>query len=274
MKHSDANNEPLSKITDFYQNLYEMKDEETLNKMDAWRKMGAKPKVESIVQLMHDIPCKSVIELGAGFGHILKVLSEIHFAESYTAVDVSEAALEYLENQKIEGVKEIINSSIEKLPYPDKHFDLAILSHVVEHLFEPNICIAEAGRIAKYVLIEVPLEGAIIYEARLWQRRIRRRIKERRIDTITGHVHYFRSKSVKKLIKSAGLKVLNERFYILGEDVLQYNPTRTEEDKLRDQKRLAIVNRYGEQFTARFISPLRFDLAQITHYAVLCQSAE
>lgn len=44
------------------------------------------------------------------------------------------------------------------LLFGDNFFDLAILSHVLEHVEFPRVLIRTAQRVAKYVFWEIPLE--------------------------------------------------------------------------------------------------------------------
>lgn len=48
-------------------------------------------------------------------------------------------------------------ASIYRIPYPDKYFGAAICFHVLEHLDNPTLALAELHRVADAVYIEVPL---------------------------------------------------------------------------------------------------------------------
>ncbi|MCD4670763.1 MAG: class I SAM-dependent methyltransferase [Actinomycetia bacterium] len=47
------------------------------------------------------------------------------------------------------------------IPYDNAHFDLAILSHVIEHVEYPRRLLRKAGRVALYVFVDVSLEDTI-----------------------------------------------------------------------------------------------------------------
>jgi len=54
----------------------------------------------------------------------------------------------------------ILDLCSEKLPFPDKYFDIAICSQTLEDLASPRLAILEMSRVAKRGIIEVPHRGA------------------------------------------------------------------------------------------------------------------
>jgi len=51
-----------------------------------------------------------------------------------------------------------VKANAEDLPFKDKEFDVAILGEILEHVKDPELALREAMRVAKRVLITVPLE--------------------------------------------------------------------------------------------------------------------
>ena len=63
----------------------------------------------------------------------------------------------------IEGVN-YVAARIEELPFPDRHFDTVICTHVIEHVLEYRQAIAELRRIAaRRLIIVVPREREYLY---------------------------------------------------------------------------------------------------------------
>ena len=85
----------------------------------------------------------------------------------------------------------------ETVPAEDSEYDLAILSHVIEHVERPVPLLAEAARVAHEVLVEVPLE-----DNRSGRRPANLAESER-----IGHLHLFERSDVRALIAEAGLVV-------------------------------------------------------------------
>jgi len=95
-----------------------------------------------------------VIDLGCGSGRILRMLKRLGF-ENLVGIDVNEQALELCEKVGLEVKK--VDLSKDKLPFDDQSFDVAVCTHVLEHVEDEAYLLNEAQRIAKLVLFVVPL---------------------------------------------------------------------------------------------------------------------
>jgi hypothetical protein len=86
------------------------------------------------------------------------------------------------------------------VPAEDGAYDLAVLSHVLEHVPEPMSLLREAARVAPAVLVEVPLED----------NRSARREEKRQEAARIGHIQFFDRAAVLSLVRVAGLTVAAE----------------------------------------------------------------
>lgn len=76
------------------------------------------------------------------------------------------------------------------LPFADQQFDVAVMAEVLEHVPEPWRAMAEAGRVAKRVLITTPLEMR-------WQQPIAFRV--------AGHIRFYTYDLMALHLRRAGL---------------------------------------------------------------------
>jgi SAM-dependent methyltransferase len=121
----------------------------------AWAKMAStlspddEERIENILRLVPP-DCASVLDIGCGDGRVTNRLAS-RFAR-VVGVDTSIEALRHV-------TASAALAAIERLPFPDKTFDLVLCSEVLEHLpYEvyPR-ALEEIGRCSKkYILITVP----------------------------------------------------------------------------------------------------------------------
>jgi len=95
-----------------------------------------------------------IIDLGCGSGRILRMLKRLGF-ENLAGIDINEHALELCEKAGLEVKR--VDLSKDRLPYDDCIFDVAICTHVLEHVEDVLHLIDEAQRVAKLALFVVPL---------------------------------------------------------------------------------------------------------------------
>ena len=162
-----------------------------------WRRLGALGKVDNIVSLCGDLPRSSVLEIGAGEGSILKRLSELNFGDELYALEISSSGVEAIKNKRISRLTECKVFDGYHVPYDEKRFDIAILSHVVEHVEHPRQLIYEASRVARYVFIEVPLEDTF-------------RLPRNFVFDTVGHINFYSPNTIRQLVQSCNLRVLTQ----------------------------------------------------------------
>lgn len=165
-----------------------------------WRAMGAKDKVDNIVALCRGISQGTILDVGAGEGSLLERLSTIGFGEKYWAAEISESGIATIEGRNIENLAEVRKFDGYSLPYGDREFDLCIASHVLEHVEHERLFLREIARVARHVFIEVPLEDT-------W------RLRQDVIDNDIGHINFYNPASVRRLVESCGLEVIEQRLF-------------------------------------------------------------
>ena len=181
----------------------------------AWREAGARQKAINIVEVCQKIPISSALEIGCGTGSVLRALGSLQFANRYVATDISAAAVEFAKQSCGPLLNEAYVGSADSLPFPDKSFSVAILSHVIEHLDNPVCAVRDAARVADYVVIEVPTE-------RVLSNTIRTQILGKPFLSAAeaGHVQFWSSRSITNFLEQdCGQEILSRRRDLLSREV-------------------------------------------------------
>ena len=159
-----------------------------------WLRLRAIDKVNNIVALCSQYPHKTILEIGSGDGSVLARLSDLQFADALYSIETSGTAVETIRQRNTKSLVECRLFDGYNIPFEDNEFDLAILTHVVEHLEYPRKILYEAGRVATYVFVEVPLEDN------------RRSPRDFAFDKI-GHINFYSARTIRKLVQTCGFEV-------------------------------------------------------------------
>lgn len=165
--------------------------------LSEWRWLGALDKADNILSLCQHYPHQTILEIGAGEGAILQRLSDLEFGDALYALEISKTAIKTIHDRGISSLAECKIFDGYNIPYKDNYFDLAILSHVVEHLEHPRQMLYEASRVAKLVFVEVPLENNI-------------RLKKDYVFDNVGHINFYSPKTIRRLVQTCDLTVLSQ----------------------------------------------------------------
>lgn len=211
-----------------------------------WRRLGAIGKADNIVSLCSDLPHRSVLEIGAGEGSILKRLSELGFGEELYALEISPSGVEAIRNKGISQLYECKVFDGYNVPYNNDRFDISILSHVVEHVEHPRQLLYEASRVAKYVFIEVPLEDTI-------------RLPRDFVFDKVGHINFYSPKTIRRLVQTCDLRVLHQIITNPQKEVYTYQKG----DK-------GLVNYYIKQVLLKALPSVATELFTY-HCALICE---
>jgi ubiquinone/menaquinone biosynthesis C-methylase UbiE len=178
---------------------------------DAWRMLGAKYKAQHIVEVCQGHQFTKVLEVGAGDGSILKLLSAQNFALEYHAVEISESGVQYIRSRNITNLKSVQVFDGYHLPFADDSFDLIILSHVLEHVEHERLLLRELKRVAKMCVIEVPRD----YKAN-----VDNRIKH---FLAYGHINMYTPTSLRYLLRTEGFEMIKDLTSMIEPEVTRFN---------------------------------------------------
>jgi len=222
-----------------YEDYYEGGDSE-------WRRLGALGKADNIVSLCKRLPHDSILEIGAGEGAILKRLSELNFGKKLYALEISPSGVETIKKKEIPQLIECGAFDGYRVPYEDSKFDIAILSHVIEHVEHPRQLIYEASRVAKFVFVEVPLEDTI-------------RLSNDFVFDKVGHINFYSPKTIRRLVQSCGLKILDQMVINLPKATYTFH-----------KGTKGLLSYYVKQFLIQFFPGFATSLFTY-HAALLCE---
>jgi len=135
-------------------------EETTYEAPTRWRMLGAGGKADHVMILCanNGLVPKTILEVGAGDGAILRCLGEKSFCKAMHAVEISQSGVQVILDQQIPGLISCQTFNGYNLPFQDDSFDLVILSHVLEHVEYERALLREIRRVSKYQIIEIPMD--------------------------------------------------------------------------------------------------------------------
>ncbi len=156
-----------------------------------------------------------MVEIGCGTGSVIRALHAVNFAHEYCCVDLSLSAVTFARDSCQAFAGRATVGRTDALPFSDGAFDMAFLSHVIEHLDDPISALAEAVRISSYIVVEVPTE-------KVFSNFLRTRVLGRPYPSIAGvgHVQFWSPSSIVAFLKrDAHLEVISRHQDLLDEQI-------------------------------------------------------
>ena len=232
---------------EFYEAGYSLTGDEGA-KMGRWRALGARSKGAHATALCARAGLRpaTLVEIGCGDGALLAELAARGLSPVLDGFELSPKAAEIAKQRGVARRIEAFDGA--HVPVADDAYDLAVLSHVLEHVPDPLPLLEEAARIATHVLIEIPLED----------NRSARRPSKRRLAENAGHLHAYNRASLKAQLNEAGLTPRHELA-----DPLSY-----EHHAFFSTPAKAAV-KHGVRATAHRLAPHAAERLFTVHYAVL-----
>lgn len=163
-----------------------------------WRQLGAVGKAEHIVKLAGGLAPRSILEVGCGDGAVLAELGRRGIGERRVGIEIVEQAVELAAARP-----EIADARVydgRHIPARDGEYDLAVATHVLEHVPRPSELLREMTRVARAVVIEVPLEHNLSAH----------RPAAVALSQAAGHLHRFARRDIRRLIVDVGWRVRAE----------------------------------------------------------------
>jgi SAM-dependent methyltransferase len=139
-----------------------------------------------------------ILDIGAGYGHILHAFGQRHPGSKRLAIEFSDVCVQHLTSL---GVQVFTKPVEEVLPRMEGRFDVIVLSHVFEHLLDPRgmLDLIHASLAPDGVLyIEVPnisAESLLRYPDHVWAPRFDE-----------PHITFFSASTLRQMLASAGFE--------------------------------------------------------------------
>jgi len=257
-------------LREFYESAYSIGGQEGLL-YGRWRELGAKGKADHVLELLSAAPGGGaglearagggsrdglgagvrLLEVGCGDGALLAELRRRRPEWSLAGVEVARAACEIAAQRNPEA--DIRRYDGDRLPFETGEFEVGVVSHVLEHVPEPAWVLGEAGRVCRWVVIEVPLEDNLS---------ARRRSARRGAEHI-GHLQRFSRAAVREVVASAGLRRYAELTDPLPREVHTFFASGR-------GGRLVGVAKWAVRSGLHRVSPAAAAHLYTLHYAALC----
>jgi SAM-dependent methyltransferase len=207
-------------------------EEQYTEALSAWRELGARSKARNILAVCRGRRFARVLECGAGEGSILQQLDAAGFGEELHAVEIAPSGLRAIGRRNLPRLAGALRFNGYNLPYRDKSFDLAILSHVLEHVEHPRLLLRELRRVSRHLAVEVPLD----YSPQV----------DRAVGHYLGygHLNIFTPALLRFLLRSEGLEPLRDRYDPGSAELQQFQLYRMQgapRTPLRELRRRAVA---------------------------------
>lgn len=177
----------------------------------AWREVNGRHKAENIAGILqkNGLTPDSICEVGCGEGSILNWLGKTGVGKKLHGLDISDSAIGIALSKNIPNVVEIKPFSGYEIPYADGFFDLAVCSHVIEHVEHPRLLLREIKRVSKRQYFEVPIDFSLTVD--------------RKLDHYLayGHINIYTPALFRFLLRSEKFELLDDKHIFINDDILK-----------------------------------------------------
>lgn len=169
-----------------------------------WYEINADDRADNIKQLCARIKPAKIVDIGAGKGSVMQRLHDAGMGQEWSSIEDSETGLAEIAKRVGPRIKEPKPLNSLRLPFAEDEFDLAILSHMLEHQEHPRLMLYEARRVARYAYIEVALRHVAFKSSLAPDFTLNR----------AGHLNYYDRHTIRRLVQSSGWKILDAQVFI------------------------------------------------------------
>ncbi len=225
-----------------------------------WLRRTAGHKADSVIRLLRaeGLTPESVLEVGAGTGAVIGELRRRGVGTRHYAVDFSQEAIDVLRQLEPDIEAAVTDVTETPDPFGAGPYDVALASHVVEHLEEPETFLR--------ALLDVPI-GRLIVEVPLEDLPLGR-LKSLFIDRAdhpAGHIQFFTRASFTEVLRRSGWRVRHVTTYapILDAEMfeLAYGDAGTKRRVLKRATEVVLPRALGPVWTRLYHA----------HCAALCE---
>jgi ubiquinone/menaquinone biosynthesis C-methylase UbiE len=179
--------------------------------MTEWRELGGKYKAQNILSVCRGRSFSRVLECGAGEGSILKFLDASNIASQLYAIEISDSGIEQIRKRRLAKLSEVRKFDGYSIPYPDRMFDMAYCSHVIEHVEHPRLLLRELKRVSELQVFEIPLDYSINADRSIEQ------------FLSYGHISIYTPTVFRFLLRSEGYEIIGERLTNAAQELIRYD---------------------------------------------------
>ena len=190
-------------------NLKEVYDNEYSAEDTKWRDLGGKQKALNLIEITKGLDFEKVVDVGSGDGAVLEWLEKQNFKHDINSLEISESGKKVIETRNLKSVKEVKIFDGYNIPFSDKQFNLALCSHVIEHVEHPRILLREIARVSDYQVFEVPIDFSLNVDSEI------------KHYLAYGHINIYTPALFKFLLKSEGFEVIKEKFVFYDDEIIK-----------------------------------------------------
>lgn len=242
-------------LREFYERSYSGSGAEA-ERFAAWREMSAVAKADHVLALasaMAGRPAR-VLDIGCGDGALIARLAAREPRWEFAGVEIAERAVQLARARCPQAQITIYDGS--SLPFAPQAFELAVLSHVLEHVTDPVSVLREAARVSRLLVVEVPLEANLSTL----------RESKRQIARDVGHIQRFSRRAVSGLAGQSGLRVRSELSDPLGREAHSFFAD-------SPNVKAKAYAKWGLRAATHGVSSAAAQRLFTVHYACLCEPA-